>query len=405
MQIMRDKKLFTLGMLYLLRSSGNYIALPVLALFFSQRFSLIETSIIISVPTIFSMLFGFLGHLFFKRLGTKFSLLTSLALGIISYVGYLTIGDFYLLILSSLINGISRSIWEPVTKSLFALSSSGADAGFRIRYITICISGIVGPLICTFLTKFNEFAYQIIATIMVYAFISILVFWIIPTMKTSEINDSPKENPNEKFNFSNILSVLSNNFISIIIGETLVYMAFSQFESIFPLFLNEYFDNAVEIFSALLILNCVFSAVFQMLYMFISSKSKKRLSNKTIVLLGNIAFVIAYALFTYGKSSLYIYVIAICIYSIGEVLVIPATDVAVDEISPENQKSLYYGVAEIRSIGFTVGPILASAILQNGSPSNMCITTMVIFAVSTIFFFLNSQTSHPKRVSLTLKNQ
>ena len=142
-----------------------------------------------------------------------------------------------------------------------------------------------------------------------------------------------------------------------------------------------------------------------MLYMFISSKSKKRLSNKTIVLLGNIAFVIAYALFTYGKSSLYIYVIAICIYSIGEVLVIPATDVAVDEISPENQKSLYYGVAEIRSIGFTVGPILASAILQNGSPSNMCITTMVIFAVSTIFFFLNSQTSHPKRVSLTLKNQ
>ena len=73
---------------YLERSlapNGNYIALPVLALFFSQRFSLIETSIIISVPTIFSMLFGFLGHLFFKRLGTKFSLLTSLALGIISY--------------------------------------------------------------------------------------------------------------------------------------------------------------------------------------------------------------------------------------------------------------------------------------------------------------------------------
>ena len=62
---------------------------------------------------------------------------------------------------------------------------------------------------------------------MVYAFISILVFWIIPTMKTSEINDSPKENPNEKFNFSNILNVLSNNFISIIIGGTLVYMAFS----------------------------------------------------------------------------------------------------------------------------------------------------------------------------------
>lgn len=240
---------------------------------------------------------------------------------------------------------LSRSIWEPVTKSLFALSSSGADAAFRVRYITICISGIVGPSICTYLTKFSESSYQIIATIVVYALVSIFAFWIVPSMKTNEMNHSLAETTRERFGLCNITGVLSLDFISIIIGGTLVYMAFSQFESIFPLFLNEYFDNAVQIFSTLLILNCVFSAMFQMFY-------------------------------SYGQSSLYLSVTAICIYSIGEVLVIPATDVVVDEISPENQKSLFYGIVEIRSIGFTAGPILTSAVLQEASPTSMCIMTI-----------------------------
>lgn len=43
-----------------------------------------------------------------------------------------------------------------------------------------------------------------------------------------------------------------------------------------------------------------------MFYMFISSKTNTQLSSKSIILLGNIAFVVAYALFSYGQSSLYV---------------------------------------------------------------------------------------------------
>lgn len=384
----KDKNLLGLGILYSLRSCGNYIALPILALFFNQRFSLVETSVIISVPTIFSMLFGFLGYFVFKRLGTKFSLQISLMLGIVSYVGYLTLGSFYLLIVASLINGISRSIWEPVTKSLFALSQSGADTAFRVRYIAICISGIIGPLVCTFLSSYSNSTYQFIAAIFMYLIVIVLVFGFIPRTSKNEIGASANIAKSERWNMSSITHIISSKLVSAVIGGMLVYMAFSQFESIFPLFLNEYFDDAAKIFSTLLILNCVFSAVFQVFYMFISRKIAKKPSNKLIILLGNVAFVIAYSLFTVGDSVLYVYIIAICIYSIGEVLVIPATDVAVDEIAPEDKKSLYFGVAEIRSLGFTVGPILAGFILQTGSPLIMCVTTILIFAISTIFFFI-----------------
>jgi MFS family permease len=259
----------------------------------------------------------------------------------------------------------------------------------NLGYIAICVSGIAGPLICTFLSNYSDSTYQFIAAILVYLLVVILVFWVIPNMQKNEFNTSANIERREKRNIANITSIISFKFISVVIGGTLVYMAFSQFESIFPLFLNEYFDDAVKIFSTLIILNCVFSALFQMLYMFIvSRKSKRRVSNKLIILLGNIAFIIAFALFTMGNSILYVYVIAICIYSIGEVLVIPAMDVAIDEIAPEDEKSLYFGVAEIRSLGFTVGPILAGAILQAASSSTMCITAMLIFAASTIFFFL-----------------
>lgn len=384
----KDENLFTLGMLYMLRSFGDYVLLPLLALFFNQKLSLIETSIIISVPAFFSMFFGFLGHLLLKRTDAKAALQISLILGIVSYLGYLTLSGFFLLFLSSLINGLSRSIWEPVTKSLFAFSSSGADTAFRVRYIVICIAGILGPSICAFLSNYSDSAYQFTTTISVYIIVIILIFPVVPNLRKKAMNTSAAIRIRGKGNLTDITAILSFRFISLIIGGSLVYTAFSQFEAIFPLYLHMYFDDAVNIFSALLVLNSIFSTLFQLLYMFISRKSKKQVSNKLIILFGNIAFTASFALFAKAGSTLYIYIIAICIYSLGEVLVIPATDIAIDEIAPPDKKSLYFGVAEIRVVGFTAGPILAGAVLQAAAPPTMCVITMLIFAASTLFFFL-----------------
>jgi MFS family permease len=311
----------------------------------------------------------------------------SLTLGIISYLGYLTFGSFYLLIASSLVSGLGRAIWEPVTKSLFARAPSGADTAFRVRYIAICVSGIAGPSICAFLSNYSDYTYQMASAVLAYALVAGLMFWLGPD-DGSELNASANTEKRGKRNLSEVTGIISFKFMSVIVGGTLMYMAFSQFESIFPPFLNEYFDDAVKIFSRLLILNSAVSASLQMLYMFISRKIKKPVSNKLIILSGNIAFMTAFALFASGNSIFYVYVIAICVYSAGEVLVIPATDVAVDEIAPEDKKSLYFGVAEIRSLGFTAGPILAGAILQTASPSDMCAVSILIFAASTIFFLI-----------------
>jgi predicted MFS family arabinose efflux permease len=311
-------------------------------------------------------------------------------LGVVAYLGYLTLDGFYPLIAASLISGLGRAIWEPVTKSLFARAPSGADTAFRVRYIAICVSGIAGPSICAFLSNYSDYAYQMASAVLAYALVAVLMFWLGPDIRESGLNPSAnaKTGKGDRRNLPDVIGIVSLRFISVIVGGTLVYMAFSQFESIFPLFLNEYFDDAVKIFSALLILNSAVSAFLQMLYMFISRKIKKTVSNKLIILSGNIAFMTAFALFAVGSSIFHVYVVAICIYSIGEVLVIPATDVAVDEIAPEDKKSLYFGVAEIRSLGFTAGPILAGAILQTASPSDMCAVSILIFAASTIFFLI-----------------
>jgi len=382
---MTDRKLLALGMLTMLRSSASYIALPVLALHFNQRFSAVETSIIIAVPTVFPVFFGYLGHYFSERAGGRLSMRISLALDILAYLGYSIFGNFYLLAASSFISGVARAIWEPVTKSLFAFSESGADAAFRVRYIGICAAGVAGPLICAFLSHYSRFAYQIAAAIATFVLVGILTPRAVPFAPQNKANSARGAKVRETLNPANIAAILSPKFVSALVGGTLVYMAFSQFESVFPLFLDKYFEDAVKIFSTLLIVNSVVSALLQVCYMWIAGGAGRRVNNRLVILSGSAAFIAAYGLFIAGGSRLYIYIIGVCIYSLGEVLVMPAMDVALDAIAPEGKKALYYGVAEIRSIGFTAGPILAGAILQIASPSAMCAAAILFFAAGALF--------------------
>lgn len=66
------------------------------------------------------------------------------------------------------------------------------------------------------------------------------------------------------------------------------------------------------------------------------------------------------------------------IYSIGEVITIPQLDIQIDRFAPNELKSEYFSLAELRTLGFVLGPILMSAILKNCTAAFSCLINVVI---------------------------
>ena len=161
-----------------------------------------------------------------------------------------------------------------------------------------------------------------------------------------------------------------------------MFLVFSQFESIFSLFLKNYFLKPEKVFSYLLILNSLFGAVFQSLIM---RKTKKTKNIKNICI-GNALFAVAFLMFAYSNFSITYLALAVIIYSMGEVLVIPGVEIAIATICNQQNSTLYFGIAELRMLGFTLGPIFAGVLLDKYTPAIVCICNSIIICISCLLF-------------------
>ena len=90
-------------------------------------------------------------------------------------------------------------------------------------------------------------------------------------------------------------------------------------------------------------------------------------------------FQIGYALFALSflaiNTSFATLVAGVFIYSIGEVITIPQLDIQIDRFAPNELKSEYFSLAELRTLGFVLGPIL---ILKNCTAAFSCLINVVI---------------------------
>lgn len=163
-----------------------------------------------------------------------------------------------------------------------------------------------------------------------------------------------------------------------ILSGFLIYLVFSQFEAVYSLALDTTFQNPAEIYSVLLSLNSLFGILLQTLIMQKWFKLKKLSS----VNMGVAFFQIGYALFALSflaiNTSFATLVAGVFIYSIGEVITIPQLDIQIDRFAPNELKSEYFSLAELRTLGFVLGPILMSAILKNCTAAFSCLINVVI---------------------------
>jgi MFS family permease len=115
--------------------------------------------------------------------------------------------------------------------------------------------------------------------------------------------------------------------------------------------------------------------------------------------LGCLFYAIGFAM--YGFVSVYaLFLLAMVIITIGEMLVAPVGQALVAHFAPEDMRGRYMAVFGFSwGIPFAVGPLLAGLILDNGDPNLLWYAAGVVGLLATVGFLLLHQKVQPAPVA------
>ncbi|MEU8758526.1 MFS transporter [Streptomyces sp. NPDC048659] len=99
------------------------------------------------------------------------------------------------------------------------------------------------------------------------------------------------------------------------------------------------------------------------------------------------------------STNVWIIVAAIVVFTIGEVIVVPAEYMFIDNIAPENLRGSYFGAQNLVHVGVAIGPIICGFLLVHASPAAMFAALIALVVLGWWFYVLGCRASAPAPAS------
>lgn len=328
----------------------SYIVLPFLAVYFTEKnISISKVGLILGISSFTSSFSCIISPFFEKMLGTKISIIISVFIIAICYFLISITENYVAILVIVILQGIGQGIVNPLLKKSVAMFNKGNEnISFRYRYIILCIAIIIGPIIGNILNILGvDIMLKIVAVGCIISCFSMSGLSNFESVTEKTIEKKEKD----KINFSILI---------FIIWSILVFTVFSVFESVSPLAIQPYSTNAEKLFSIMIILNSILAIVLQPVIILLNDK----LELKYQLIIGSLAFSIAYIWFAYSKGNFINLMLATTIFTVGEAVLIPMLDVLIGKISDDKKLTGVYAISEIKQLGFFIGPVLTTKLIQ-----------------------------------------
>jgi MFS family permease len=252
--------------------------------------------------------------------------------------------------------GVPRTFLEPSMKKLLS-AAAGAEGGqvFRRRYVVICSSAIVGPLAGAGLYVLGQPWFFLVPMLLFIAYLGVIL------TQQRVLGDFDRTGSAERPHWRSV--VTDQRLLLIVLGGTLVFLVFSQFESMIPVVIRAARPrDGATVFSWLLAGDAALGIALQQPIVALA----KRVSTRTLNAIGAIGFAFAFTAFTAAPGDLAVLALGTVAFALGEALLYPVGDMLLHNASTPTTRGTYFGAGELRYVGFFLGPVLGGALLEIG---------------------------------------
>jgi MFS family permease len=365
---------------------GGFMLYPFFALYLTQKYEIGMSSVglIFGVFSISGMVGSALGGAIADRMGRKTVIIFSLILSSLSALGMgfaPTLGIFIAVVV---LVGTLSSIGHPAHEAVVAdlLPQEKRAEGYGIIRVVFNVAVIIAPPIAGLLIA-NSYLTLFIVDAVISLISAAIVLLALPETKPQTQTHTKPETM--KQTFAGYGRVFKDTpflaFIGVTVMMTLVYM---NMNSTLGVYLRDQHGLPEIRYGWLLSINAIIVVLFQF---WVTRRLEK---HKPLLMMaaGSLLYAIGFAMYGF-VPTFGLFVSAMIIITIGEMVVSPFQQSLVASFAPEHMRGRYMAVSGLSwSISFTVGPYFAGLILDSANPSLLWAFCGLIGILATLGFLM-----------------
>lgn len=364
---------------------GGTMLFPFFSLYITQKFNvgMTEAGIVLGIFA----LSGLVGQMIGGALTDKFGRRKLIILGLIfSALSTLTLGfikEFSVLIPLAVVIGLLSEVAGPAHSAMIAdiLPEQQRHEGFGIMRVVGNMAWIIGPTIGGFVAGKSFLALFIIDAI-VSCFVAFLFFLFISETKPEAHVDQPQESFVKTFlGYGKVFK--NRAFMAFLGALILMGMVYQQMYNSLSVYMRDSHHFAPNAYGFLLTASAIVVIIFQFSIM---RYIKKKPAFKMMAY-GTLFYMLGFSMF--GLINAYwLFVAAIIVITIGEMLVVPTSQTLATNFAPEDMRGRFMGMFGMTwAIPGVIAPYLAGVILDNLNPNLLWYIGGALCGVAALAFF------------------
>jgi MFS family permease len=363
---------------------GGFMLYPFFALYLTQKYEIGMSTVglLFGVFSISGMVGSALGGAIADRMGRKTVIVFSLILSSLSALGMgfaPTLGIFIAVVV---LVGTLSSIGHPAHEAVVAdlLPPDKRAEGYGIIRVVFNVAVIIAPPIAGLLIA-NSYLTLFLVDAVISLISAAIVLFALPETKPQA---PPHVKPETmKQTFAGYGRVFKDTpfvaFIAVTVMMTLVYM---NMNSTLGVYLRDQHGLPEIRYGWLLSINAIIVVLFQ----FWMTRRLEKYRPMLMMAAGSMLYAIGFAMYGFVPTFA-LFVIAMIVITIGEMVVSPFQQSLVASFAPEDMRGRYMAVSGLSwSISFTVGPYFAGLILDSANPHLLWVFCGLVGILATLGF-------------------
>ncbi|MFD1952989.1 MDR family MFS transporter [Paenibacillus thailandensis] len=360
---------------------ASSMSMPFLAIYLMNHTDLNAGTIglVLGASALAGTVGGFVGGALSDKFGRRKILLGALFGWCLVFFGFAGTHHVILLFILCLLNGLCRSFYEPVSQALMSdlTEKERRFKVFSLRYLAINIGVSVGPLLGALFALLDS-TLPFIVTGCIYLVYGTMLFLLMNRFGIKRIEGERKG------------SSLSASWQAVrhdkvlrfyLLGAVVTSMSYSQMDSNLSQYVGGEFERGVALFALMMSVNAVTVVILQVPL----SKWAEKVSPITGLTVGACLYAIGNVGYAFSESWT-AFIGSMVVFTLGEILAFPASNLLVDRIAPSGMRGTYYGAQSLSNLGAFMGPWVGGLLLSHYGGRTLFLVMAAIALLALLFY-------------------